>query len=459
LTLRQAQGELYFDRYRGLIDDWPAFIESIASPIAPVIWAHPERIDRAELIALLAASGIGAVPIAYDPLALTLDGKPGKHWTHWAGLYYVQSAASYLPVIALDPKPGERVLDLCAAPGGKTARIAIALENRGTVVANDRSVPRLTALTAAIARLGLCNVTVTSGDGAMYRYAGTFDKVLVDAPCTGEGRRTGARHSPDQRSSLCGLQRALLRRAIALVRPGGRVVYSTCTFAPEENEAIVDDVVRDHDVELESFAAPHELAPSPGITEWEGRRYDARLARTVRLWPHRSRTTGFFVASLIKHGDASSIDDGVHEGDPQSALLRGFIDHFGLDAGTFDPYTITTAGRYARIIAGDHSVPRGPRIVTSGLPIARNRPGASKLSTAGALAFGRGATRHVIDVDPDVFIARETIHVDAPRGYTIARASGHPLGLGLVRERDGGAVLESEYPKGWSQTATGRWNE
>lgn len=480
--------ERAFGRYRAVVDDFGAFADALHTPLPRVVWARPGRIDRSALARLFAEGGVASAPIAWDESALALTrqpggasaltDRPGKHWGHWAGLFHVQEAASLVPVRVLAPRPGERVLDLCAAPGGKTARLALALEDRGTVVANDRSVERLAALSTTIARLGLRNVTCTSEDGTSYPLeAGLFDRVLVDAPCSAEGnaRKNATWRPPDPafRASIAGVQRALVRRAARLCRPGGRIVYSTCTFAPEENEAVIDAVVRELDGALRVLPIPPiaGLASSPGLTEWAGARWLPELAQALRLWPHVSGTGGFFVALLERTAGtareperAAGAAIGVDA--RESAMLDRFTRAFGLGDDAFDALRVLDEGRYARVVAADHAPPVGTRIVSTGLPIAR-RPisDAPKLSTAGALAFGRRATRRVVELDRAgayAFQARAPLamprevasHVE--RGYVLARFDGHPLGCGVVRAGAGGLALESELPAAWSRTATGR---
>jgi 16S rRNA C967 or C1407 C5-methylase (RsmB/RsmF family) len=215
----------------------------------------------------------------------------------------------------MEPEAGERILDLCAAPGNKTAQLAVALGNRGTVVANDRDINRLKALRRTLDRLGLLNVSVVRYDGAnMPSAVGTFDRVLVDAPCSCEGttRKRADGWEPEAGGwddGLEGVQRALLRRGVRLCRPGGLVAYATCTYAPEENEAVVEDVIADLSDRLDltltlESARIDGLVSSPGITEWQGRAFRDGMARAMRIWPHQNDTGGFFVA-LIRKGETS----------------------------------------------------------------------------------------------------------------------------------------------------------
>lgn len=217
-----------------------------------------------------------------------------------------QEEAALLPVKLLAPQSGELILDLCAAPGNKTAQIAIALNNCSTVITNDKHAGRLAPLHAATARLGLVNVTTTAIDGINFPLeAGPFDRILVDAPCSGEGtiRKGPGKHTevPEKfRDWLRGTQRSLLRRAIDLCRPGGRIVYSTCTFAPEENEEIIDPVLNEsRDIRLISPENSISGA-SPSIIKWQGHNYSDILSKTIRLWPHKTDTGGFFAAIIEK---------------------------------------------------------------------------------------------------------------------------------------------------------------
>ncbi|MFP4495769.1 MAG: RsmB/NOP family class I SAM-dependent RNA methyltransferase, partial [Halochromatium sp.] len=376
--------EAALGRYRCLfdqqVDDWDGFIETLLRPPPTWIWANPLRIDGSRLRALIAAEGIGAEPVpwlqpwwssvarrlagigfeaapepaAASPIALRLPAgfKAGQRWWYCAGLAHAQEAVSQLPVMLLDVAPGHRVLDLCAAPGGKTAQLALALGNRGTLLANDFAAERIAALQGNLDRLGVLNCSTTRCDGGNYpAAAGAFDRILVDAPCSSEGtlRRnpslvqpggrgeTGAGEGagegvgiragsidrrrvdrarayagigPERSRRMAGRQRALLRKAVQLCRPGGRIVYSTCTFAPEENELIVADILDEHNGHLELLPCEVPgLVTGAGVTRWQGRQLDPSLARCLRLWPQANDTGGFFIAVLEKSAQASGVDD------------------------------------------------------------------------------------------------------------------------------------------------------
>ena len=227
---------------------------------------------------------------------------------------------------------------VCGARG-KTAQIAFALGNRGTLVANDISNVRIKALQGNLDRLGIVNVTTTCSDAANWPAAGgRFDRILVDAPCSSEGtiRRNPSmlgRLDPGSPARLAPRQRALLRKAVQRLAPGGRIVYSTCTFAPEENELAVADVLAEYpgQIRLVPVAVPG-LVSSPGLTEWEGRRLPDQLALCIRIWPHQNDSGGFFIAVLEK--DPAADGEGPLPTGPELAPLEADGDEWlaGLSA-------------------------------------------------------------------------------------------------------------------------------
>ncbi|EAN82954.1 nucleolar protein, putative, partial [Trypanosoma cruzi] len=223
-----------------------------------------------------------------------------------AGQYMLQSAVSFLPVMALAPQEKERVLDMAAAPGGKTTYIAQLMKNTGVLFANDVSEPRTKALNANLQRLGVTNTVVTNYDGAGYnKIMKNFDRVLLDAPCTGSGIISrdksikSSKHYEDvQRASQ--QQRTLLLSAIDAVKVGGYVVYSTCSFLVEENEAVVEFAVRRRHVEIVEMGLPFGR---PGLTKYRHHRFQEKMQCSRRFFPHVHNMDGFFVCKLKKLSD------------------------------------------------------------------------------------------------------------------------------------------------------------
>lgn len=292
------------DRYRDIVDDWDAFIGACARPLPRVVWANPLRCPE-DIAARVIARCPEAVPIDWHAGAWRLphDARPGRWPEYRLGWLHGQEEAALGAVPALDVEPGMSVLDMCASPGNKTAQIAVSMGDVGSIVANERSNARLAGLRFNLERLGITCAAVTRGDATRYQGRDAFDRVLVDAPCTCEGtaRKSGAagrEDIEDHRRIVVQVQRALLRKAVRLVRPGGLVVYSTCTFAPEENEAVVD-AVKDA-IEVEPVDVPDGLHARPGLAEWDGRRFREDVGNCLRIWPHHNDSGGFFVARIRK---------------------------------------------------------------------------------------------------------------------------------------------------------------
>ena len=453
-------------RYRTLVDDWDRFRDTLATPLPATVWAHPGRITAGELARLLAEAGLAARPLDWHPGALRLAAglSAGGHWGLAAGLYQIQEEAAMLPVRLLDPRPGERILDLCAAPGNKTAQIALAMGTAGTVVANDPQRDRLAALRLTVKRLGLFNVVTTRRAGEEYPLAaGPFDRILVDAPCSGEGTWRRGRGWPAGiaagfRERLAQRQRRLLERAVRLCRPGGRIVYSTCTFAPEENEMVVEQLLRDHADRVSLAPARVTGFPSdPGITRWAGSDLDPRLRDTLRVWPHRADTGGFFAAVLECHGgtevepERHPAPEAVDAETPE--WLARLLD---LPGGTLEGLrAVERTGRYV-YLAGEGLRPgERPPPESMGLPALGYQMSPPKPTTAAALAFGRDSRGAVVDLceaDLAMYRQRQTVRLSggrpqpAPGGYVVVRHRGHPVGLGRLC----GGRVESLYPKAWS---------
>jgi NOL1/NOP2/sun family putative RNA methylase len=294
-------------RYDQLVEKPAAFHRACDRPLPSVvrvndIKATPDRVRRA-----FEASGVGHEPVGWHDglLRLADDVSPGNTWPFVHGWVYGQEEVSAIPARVLDPAPGERVFDSCAAPGSKTTQLAALMGDRGLLVANDSNLGRLSALRANAERCGVSNLVVTCGDARNFSlspFGGEpFDRALVDVPCSCEGT---VRKNPDALEEwsldhvegIAGVQRAILGRALEATREGGTVVYSTCTFAPEENEAVLDYALAEYDCRLAAYDL--ELAHAPGVTAWDGASYDESVRRAKRVYPHHNDTGGFFCAKL-----------------------------------------------------------------------------------------------------------------------------------------------------------------
>ncbi|MEM7418051.1 MAG: RsmB/NOP family class I SAM-dependent RNA methyltransferase [Gemmatimonadota bacterium] len=284
-------------RYEDIVDDWSAFTAAAERPEPTVFRVSRHRIAESVLLERLHAQGFTTQALADQPgLHQVVEGPHALSATfeHWLGLLYVQQASTAVAAPLLDVGPASRVLDLCSAPGGKTTHLAERMGGRGCLVANEISEPRIRGLLGNIYRLGHPNVLVTSGDGRDAPSGALFDHVLLDAPCSGEGtlRRRGGQ-PPNQSTSfvryVTTAQRRLLERAVELLQPGGTVLYVTCTFSPEENEAVVSDALSRLPVDLVPLDLPVHHAP--GITSFGDERYDDRLTGAARIYPHHRRVS------------------------------------------------------------------------------------------------------------------------------------------------------------------------
>ena len=223
------------------------------------------------------------------------------------GDFHIQSASSIAAGLALDPKPGEWVLDLCAAPGSKTSHLAALMKNEGRLVANDLSRPRTHRLRAVLKLLGArATVRIGPGERAGLREPETYDRVLVDAPCSGEGMMrcgqpdTWSNWKPRTPARLSSRQKSLLHAAIDAVKPGGTVVYSTCTFAPEENELVISRALDVYEGRIQLEHIPLDLPGRiPGCLNFKGKSL-AERPEVVRLAP--PEMDGFFIARILKTG-------------------------------------------------------------------------------------------------------------------------------------------------------------
>lgn len=292
------------ERYRDIVPEFESFMAVQCEPLPVSARINTLKTDRSSLLERLERQSIRYESFGWYPLGLRLDlEKPGKLLEYLLGYIHIQEEVSMVPPLVLDPKPGEEILDLCAAPGGKTTQISQAMGNKGVVFANEPSLARIAPLRSNCERLGAVNVAITRYDGRRFPDH-LFHRVLVDAPCSSEGRARRdhdllSRCSRKRSQEIQVLQTWLLRRAVSITKPGGVIVYSTCTYAPEENELVVQKVLDEGKARLEQFSLPG-LKGCPGITEWEGVKLDEDLKRCARYYPHLNDTGGFFVARLIK---------------------------------------------------------------------------------------------------------------------------------------------------------------
>lgn len=262
------------------------------------------KITPSKLKERLIWKGFALEESEWDSIGFIVKKQPfslGSTTEHLSGMYFIQSQASWLPVIALDPKPEEIIVDLAAAPGGKATHIAQKMKNKGVLFCIDISRERMRSLRSNLSRCGVINnITIRMDGTELHKLGLKVDKILLDAPCSGEGlmaidkKRRTARSLEDIKR-MAKLQKELLSEAILSLKEKGTLVYSTCSTAPEENEEIIDWAIKEYPVKIEDLSFENT---SPGLVTAFNKEFDQNLKKTVRLFPHKNGTEGFFVAKL-----------------------------------------------------------------------------------------------------------------------------------------------------------------
>jgi 16S rRNA C967 or C1407 C5-methylase (RsmB/RsmF family)/NOL1/NOP2/fmu family ribosome biogenesis protein len=462
-------------------DEAPALLDALRRPAQRAVRANPLKLDPAELPGLL---GIDPDPVPWcrEGFFLPQGARAGDTVAHAAGLCYVQEPSAMAVGEALDVRPGQRVLDLAAAPGGKATLVASRLGAAGVVVANELQRSRVQALADNLDRWGSWRTAIASDTVARLadRLPAMFDRVLLDAPCSGEGlfRRNpaaAAQWRPGHVRGSADRQRGLLAGAARLVRPGGVLVYATCTFAPEENEQQVAGFLAAHP-DWELGAIPWHEGFAPGRPDWAPGG-PPELARTVRLWPHRLRGEGHFIAKLVRPGAGGSpthpIVGPLHGRVAQPGRTRrrrstaplassaplastarlastGPLEgwrEFAADALVGEVPGVTVVGERVYGVTDAEVAAGGVRMVRPGLLLGRQRPGrfepAHALGMALDPAMGR-RVRVVDDREAAAWMRGETLEDGGPGGWTLVVWDRWPLGWG----RGVGGTLKNHYPKG-----------
>jgi tRNA (cytosine40_48-C5)-methyltransferase len=300
-------------RWGAFYGDLPALLDAMRRPAPTHLRLNPLRGDPEATLRRLREKGF-ELDSSGVPLTFTVRAAPfsaGATEEYLLGRYFLQDVSSALAPFALEPRPGEVVADLAAAPGGKTIQMAGLMQDRGALFAFDPDPSRARALESNLNRCGVTSAAVFVRPGEDAAHLGlSFDAVLVDAPCTGEGvvaRDPARRMGHLGEYAACARdQWSLLSAAAGLVRPGGRIVYSTCTLAPEENEFQVARAVQELGLKVEPL--PRRLrdvrlgghALLPGLTRVGDRALPPELAHTAHALPHPHGCLGFYVARLRK---------------------------------------------------------------------------------------------------------------------------------------------------------------
>ena len=326
--------EAFRIRMRDLLteSEYAAFLSCYGQKRFYSLRINPLKADREQVLRLFEQENLQPVPWEPDGFYYPEDFRPGRLPLHEAGMYYIQEASAMLPAVLCDVKPGDRVLDLCVAPGGKSTKLAACLQGKGILVANEIHPERAKVLSSNLERMGVRNALVTNEtpQSLASRFPLFFDRIVVDAPCSGEGmfrkeEEALIHWSPENVRMCAERQLEILEEASSMLRAGGRLVYSTCTFSPEENEGVIFRFLMDHP-DFSVVSVPdlpgiraEEWGLSCGRPDWlskagidaasfgsAGPERAEELRGTIRLWPHLLKGEGHFAAVLRKDDPQSA---------------------------------------------------------------------------------------------------------------------------------------------------------
>ncbi|MGN0405415.1 MAG: RsmF rRNA methyltransferase first C-terminal domain-containing protein [Bariatricus sp.] len=403
-------------------------------------------------------------PIPWIENGFYYDGEqvsPARHPYYFAGLYYLQEPSAMTPANRLPVLPGERVLDVCAAPGGKATELGAKLGGEGVLVANDISSSRAKGLLKNLEVFGIGNMLVLSEEpGKLENYfTGYFDKILIDAPCSGEGMfrkdrkmvKAWEEHGP---AFFAKLQRSIITQAARMLRPGGMMLYSTCTFDPEENEGTIMHLLKEYpEFEIlemkgyEGFAEGMPKAVDGGIPE---------LAKTVRIFPHRMKGEGHFLALLRKGSADSEHDLGSY---PQARGVKKIpeelLEFFADVSWDLKPERLDIHNERVYYMPEDLPDLKGIRFLRTGLLLGELKKKRFEPSQALAMNLSMDSYANTLNLNAgDTRVQRylkgETIDVDdlvssKAKGWQLVCVDGYPLGWGKLA----GGTLKNKYLPGW----------
>ena len=411
-------------------EEYPAFLRSLERPRAVALRFNPLKGKQPQL------PFVGD-KVPWEPRGYYYDSneRPGLHPFHEAGVYYLQEASAMAPVVLLDPQPGEKICDLCAAPGGKTTQIAGRMNGEGFLLANEYSPKRAKILRSNIERMGVANALVTneSVQRLSQRMESYFDRVLIDAPCSGEGmfrkEEAAVTDWSQETVEMCVARQAeILHFGSRLVKPGGRLVYSTCTFAPEEDEGAVAAFLETHP----------DFVPEVIQTPW----FVPGENGSHRMWPHKLLGEGHFAAVLRRTGGVeTSCEPGKGEKLPKEWLSFAKEMDITLPAGK-----AVLFGQSLYWAPEEMPDLRGLKVLLPGLELGQLKKG--RFEPAHALALWLKRCTNVQDYSWDSPEAAKYLHGELVpstiKGWCLVTFSGFSIGWG----KGDGNMLKNHYPKG-----------
>ena len=397
---------------------------------------------------------------------------PAKHPFYSAGLYYLQEPSAMTPASRLKVQPGERVLDLCAAPGGKATELGAALQGEGLLVANDINTARARALLRNLELFGISNSFVTNEPPHVLaeRFPEFFHKIMVDAPCSGEGmfRKNPAvvdswqEKGPEYFSKL---QREIIVQAADMLLPGGMMFYSTCTFSPLENEKTVTHLLKERP-DMEVIPMEDYEGFAEGLTSYRGEVFDESCKLCRRIWPHKMSGEGHFMALLHKKsGTQQQVQQTVSQSSiwwekckglnkEQKAAAEDFFSHVNI---AYDGKRIDVRGDNLYYLPAPKYDGRGLHFLRNGLFMGEFKKKRFEPSQPFALALHAQDFDQVLDFPADDerlsrYLRGETLDVSdliagekKRKGWQLVMVAGHPLGFGKLVNNN----LKNKYPAGW----------
>lgn len=444
-------------------------------------------------------SGLKRIPWTQEGFYYDETMRPGKHPYHEAGVYYIQEPSAMSVAEALEPKPGERILDLCAAPGGKSTHLAGKMAQQGLLVCNEIHPARAKILAQNVERMGISNAVVTNMEpaGLVDTFTEFFDGIVVDAPCSGEGmfrKDENARNewSPDHVKLCANRQDGILDCAAKMLRYGGRIAYSTCTFSPEENEQAVERFLERHpEFHVERPVCAEHFAE--GHPEWcrdRATASDANIQDTVRIWPHKVDGEGHFLALLVKGERSESVhaEDslGGFEDKPAKAGKRSGkqsgkntgknlgknsakgsgsaqVSYLGdfysfCDELIVDSEALVRGKRFLTFGDNLYLIPKempemtGLKVLRPGLHVGTMKKGRLEPSHALALFLNEQAVKKSLEIgsgeQAERYLKGETLAILEEsgnlKGWILVTCDGYSLGFGKADR----GVLKNHYPKG-----------
>ena len=410
--------------------EYDDFLKSLERPRAVALRFNPLKGDAPELPFVMD-------PVPWEPQGFYYDpeARPGLHIYHEAGVYYLQEASAMAPVALLDPQPGERVCDLCAAPGGKTTQIAGRMLGKGFLLCNEINPKRAKILSRNIERMAVANALVTNEHPANLaaRFPGFFDRVLVDAPCSGEGmfrkEEAAVTDWSQETVEMCARRQAeILHSAAQMVRPGGRLVYSTCTFAPEEDEMAVAAFLAEHpEFTPEAVEAPWFVPVENG---------------GHRMWPHKLLGEGHF-AAVLRKAEAEAEEISIPAGEKLPKQWTAFAKELDirLPAGK-----AVTFGQNLFWAPEDMPDISRLKVMRPGLELGICKK--DRFEPAHALALWLAECSSIHSCDPEGAEMKAYLHGEvipcAQKGWCLVKAGNFSIGWG----KGDGKVLKNHYPKG-----------